>query len=187
MEANVRKRWACTLVVGLVGLAFVTYGGTPTVSKTAVERLDELNRILDEIIEGTESATLGQEKNLELLEEAMTAFADVLAAMPVAGLLFSDVFGWLYDIQSSLNDAAEILETGVALSPYSLYAAFRTAQWAKDQLKWRLSGGLLTQQLECPNGRALVTVYPGFDCHQLRSKLQELISGPAPVTYWDTS
>jgi len=178
----VRKRWMCLLVIGLVGMVVATCGGTTTVSKMAVERLDELNRILDEIIEGMDSLTLGQARLIERLEDAMTAFTEVLAAMPVAGLLFSDVFSALYDIQYALNNAAEIIDSEMSLSPYSLYLAFRDARRAKDSLEWAASGGLVQQQLGCTQGKALVMVYPGFDCHALRAKLNELRAAGKCVT-----
>ena len=113
-----RKGLVCLLVIALAGLAFAAHGGSLMVSKTAVQRLDELNRILDEILEGMEAgAALGLEELADRIEEAFTAFENVLAAMPVAGVLFSDVFGALYDIQYALNDAADIVDTRMAPSP----------------------------------------------------------------------
>jgi hypothetical protein len=182
MEAKMRKGFVCLLIIALAGPAFAAYGGTSMVSKTAVQRLDELNRILDEILEGLEAGALGLEELTGRIEEAFTAFENVLAAMPVAGVLFSDVFGALYDILYALNDAADIIDTGMALSPYSLYLAFADARWAKDSLRWSVSGGLIQKQLECARGRALVMVYLGFDCHALRAKLNELLAAGVCVT-----
>ncbi len=177
-----RKGLVCLLVIALAGLAFAAHGGSLMVSKTAVQRLDELNRILDEILEGLEAGALGLEELADRIEEAFTAFENVLAAMPVAGVLFSDVFGALYDIQYALNDAADIVDTRMAPSPYSLYLAFADARRAKDSLRWSASGGLIQKQLECAKGRALVMVYPGFDCYKLKGKLRELIDAGTCVS-----
>jgi len=178
----VRKGWVCLLVVGLVGLAFAAHGQTPTVSKTAVQRLDEFNQVLDELLGGLEGGTMGSEEVDAALERATASFEAVVAEMPAAGLLFNDVFTALYAVQRALDEAKEIVDSGMSLRPYSLRGAISDARWAADSLRWAASGGLIREQLTCPKGRALVMVYLGFDCHALRAKLNELLAAGKCVT-----
>ena len=152
MEANVRKGLAWLLAIGLVGLAFTAYGETPAVSKTAVQRLDEFTQVLDGLLDELNHGTTDSEKVDAALEEAAASFEAVVAEMPLAGLLFNDVFTALYAIQRALDEAAEIVDTGMSLRPYSLRAAISDARWAADSLRWAASGALIREQLTCPKG-----------------------------------
>jgi hypothetical protein len=185
-RCTMRKRTSLIIIVlfslAVVSVAVAAPPQTVKLSKTAIERLDELNRILDGILEGLTAGALGLDELTGKIEEAFTAFEEVLEEMPVAGLLFSEVFSALYVIQHGLDEAKQIVLAGEPLRPYPLHSAISDARWAKDWLLWSASGGLIQTQLECPNGKALVMVYAGFDCHALRAKVDELLAAGVCVT-----
>jgi len=182
-----RKRAGVVLIVlfSLAMISVVALGPTQTITvpKTAIQRLEELNVILDEMLQGLSSGSLKFGELAEMLDEAFASFDSVLAEMPVAGLQFAVVFAALYDIRDGLLAADELLGLPWwAVDPYSVYLAIDDARRAKEWLLWSASGGLIQTQLECSNGKALVMVYPGFDCHALQAKVSELLAAGKCVT-----
>ena len=182
-----RKRAGLAIIVlfSLAMISVVALGPTQTitVSKAAIQRLEDLNVILDEMLQGLSSGSLKFGELAEMLDEAFVAFDSVLDEMPVAGLPFSEVFAALYDINEGLLAADELLWLPWwTVDPYSVYLAIDDARRAKEWLLWSASGGLIQTQLECAKGKELVMVYPEFDCHALRAKLDELRAACKCVT-----
>ena len=155
--------------------------GTVLLPKDTIAALDGLNRILDQMIDGVSNGSLTIEELNGLLTAAFAAFEDVLIEMPVAGLLFSDVFAALYTIKAALVTADQMFRDSVS-EPYAYHAVLLEAEIAKDELRWAASGGLIRTQEQCASGRALVSVYPGFDCYELMHKLRELFAAGKCVT-----
>ena len=176
-------RNATRLVLSVLLLLMVVSMAIAGPSKPAIHALDDLNEILDEILGGLNEDELDPEDNEfgDMLAAAFSAFEALLEEMPLGGLLFPDLFSALYDIQSALAEAEEmfLFERG---RPYAFYDVLFRAQVAKDALRWSASGGLIQSQLQCEQGNALVMVYPGFDCHALRAKLNELRAAGKCVT-----
>ena len=91
-----RRLFGLALVVlfslAVVSVTVLAPHQTVKLSKAAIQRLDELNQILDGILEDLAAGVPGLDELTEKIEEAFTAFNKVLGEMPVAGLLFSEVF-----------------------------------------------------------------------------------------------
>jgi len=166
-------------------LAAIPWSVSPTenipFSRETNRALDTLNDIFDAMLDGLSDGTMGPGDFSGALEAAFVIFGDALHTMPIAGLLFADTFSALYDIMEAMTDAAEMF-AAIVPGPYPYFRAILDAQIAKDRLRWAAAGGLIQSQRQCASGRALVSVYPGFDCYKLKNKLRELAGDGKCVT-----
>jgi hypothetical protein len=185
MSRRSRSRVPVVIVVVLLWIGLVGTAGGPTTSPTStvpretVETFAQLNQLLEELIQLVSEPGLDTSALAAKLDEAHGLFAGLLTSLPtVYGVPFLDLFNSLYSVGASLDDASLLADQG-ATGPWAgfgYYLAVDNARREKNLLEWAMTGGRLHVQLSCPNGKALVTVFPGFNCHELRAKLNELLA-----------
>ena len=185
-----RSKTGLLIVVLVVAAVLTVAAGAPTgesssVSQETAEKFSELDRLLDELIGLLQDPAMKPSDLSAKLEEAERGFGELLGSFPsVYGMSFADLCLALFSINESLSDAVAMAETGQSglWAALAYHADSYSARREKKKLEWELSGGRLQEQMSCPNGRVLVIVYPGFDCHKLRAKLEELRAAGKCVT-----
>jgi len=183
------KRLGCWLVI-LIAVSLPLYAGTQTtgqqIPEETLQTLGELNQLLEGMQDGVSNGEMTPAEFRAELDRAFDAFEAVIGGLPeVHGVPFADVFARLFEVLFALNSLGVMHGEGNTI-PNNYLATLDEGLSSKNLLEWTMGGGMATQQLACPNGKALVVVYSGFDCYELKSKIRELIdAGKCVAVTWD--
>jgi len=174
------------LLVAVAGLLFLPL---LTVAQTdESEAVDEILQALDHLsdrltgferdiaAESTSAAEIGS-----MIGDLFDAFSAVLTRLPeIYDVPFSHVFTQLYLVLDALSEVESMYYASVP-TPYEFLDELHEAPVAVARLRNSLGLKRLSDAM-CQGDRALVTVLPGFDGFELRSKIHELLGDGTCVT-----